>query len=262
MSKKHRSIVQKQFTKTVDAFSKLSVRDTPEVLSERAQFSRPQPGEIALDVACGPGTLVLELARTVRFARGIDVTHAMLMQARHFQHERNIANAFFDQGEAERLPYADRTFDLVACQFAFHHITKPEAALKEIVRVTRAEGRILLADTLGPESDEKWELHHRVECIRDASHTASLRLTSFLRFFENEGLEIVRQSLKRRQRPFTHWMARAGVPPSDSRYEEAHRLIEDSIPGDKAGYSAERQGDDLVIIHNEGMFLLQPRQAQ
>ncbi|MGH9470348.1 MAG: class I SAM-dependent methyltransferase [Terriglobia bacterium] len=259
MSKKHRSVVQKQFTKTVDAFSKFSVRDTPEMLAERSQFARPQPGEIALDVACGPGTLVLELARIVRFARGIDITHPMLLQAREFQRERNVTNTFFDQGEAERLPYPDHAFDLVTCQFSFHHMPKPEAALKEMLRVTRAEGRIMIADTLGPESDEKWDLHHRIECIRDASHAGSLRLTAFLRLFEDTGLDILRQGLKRRQRSFNQWMARAGLEASDNRYQEARKVIEDSIPGDKAAFSAQPQDDDLLIVHNEAMFLLQRR---
>jgi ubiquinone/menaquinone biosynthesis C-methylase UbiE len=256
MSKKHAGVVQKQFTKTVDAFSKFATRDTPEILAERVAIAKPLPHEITLDVACGPGTLVLALAPHVRFARGVDLTHAMLRQAAAFQAERQIANACFDQGESERLPYPDATFDLVTCQFALHHMVRPEATIREMSRVSKAGGRVLIADTVGPESDEKWELHNRVETIRDPSHVASLRLTTYLKIFEEIGLSIGRQNVKPRPRSFHAWMLRAGVEPSNSRYQETLRLIEEAIPGDRAGFAARYDAGELTIVHYEGMFLL------
>jgi ubiquinone/menaquinone biosynthesis C-methylase UbiE len=256
MSKKHRQTVQKQFAKTVDAFSKYAVRDTLEVLAEKVEFARPQPTDAALDVACGPGAFVLALAPRVDFARGIDLTEEMIRQARAFQLERQILNAAFDCGDAEQLPYPDAAFDLVSCQMSFHHMPKPELALKEIVRVTKPEGRVLLIDALGPESDAKFELHNQIENLRDPSHTASLRLTTFLQMFEDYGLEILRQTMRRRQRSFNHWMLRAGLEPKHQRYLETRKLLEDSIPGDRGGYSPTVQGDDILIVHNEGMFLL------
>lgn len=256
MPKKHKDAVQQQFAKTAEAFSRYAVRDTPEVLAEKVEFARPQPTDLALDVACGPGTLVLALAPRVRFARGMDLTEGMLRQARAFQAERLILNACFDRGDAEQLPYPDAAFDLVACQCSIHHMPKPELALKEMIRVTKPGGRLVIIDTLSPESDTKFDLHNRIEKIRDASHARSLRLTTFLALFEEHGLEIARQSLKRRPRSFHQWMLRAGLEPSHKRYQEARRLLEESLPGDRAGFSPQPEGDDFRIVHNEGMFLL------
>jgi ubiquinone/menaquinone biosynthesis C-methylase UbiE len=256
MSRKHREAVQKQFTKTADAFSRYAVRDTPEVLAENVEFIKPQPADLALDVACGPGALVLALAPRVRFARGLDLTEEMIRRARQFQLQRKILNAAFDCGEAEQLPYPDGSFDLVSCQCSLHHMPKPELALKEMVRVVKPKGRLAIIDTLGPESDRKFELHHRIETLRDPSHHQSLRLTAFLGMFERCGLEIARQSLKRRERPFHHWMLRAGLEPSHPRYREARKLLEESIPGDSAGFSPQTQGDDILIVHHEGLFSL------
>jgi ubiquinone/menaquinone biosynthesis C-methylase UbiE len=256
MSKKHKETVQKQFAKTLEAFSQFAVRDTPEVLAEKVAFIRPQPEDVALDVACGPGTLVLALAPKVKFARGIDLTAEMLTRARAFQAERNLSNAAFDRGEAEQLPYPDASFDLVTCQCSFHHIPKAELALREMARVANCQGRLALIDTLGPESDSKHELHNRIETVRDPSHTISLRLTTYLEMFEKNGLEVTRQSLKRRQRSFNQWMLRAGLEPKHKRYQEARQLLEESLEGDRAGFAAVIQGDDILITHNEGMFLL------
>ena len=112
------------------------------------------------------------------------------------------------------------------------------------------------SSTLWRLSDAKFELHNRIEIIRDPSHTQSLRLTTFLQVFEECGLEIARQALKRRQRSFDQWMLRAGLEPSHERYQQVRKLLEESIPGDRAGFSPQRQGDDILITHNEGMFLL------
>ncbi|HEV2176334.1 MAG TPA: methyltransferase domain-containing protein [Terriglobia bacterium] len=256
MSKTHTSAVQKQFTSTAEAFSKHAVRDTLEVLAEKVEFARPQAGDAALDVACGPGAFVLALAARVRFARGIDLTEAMLRQAREFQRVRGISNVSFDQGEAEQLPYPDGALDLVSCQCSLHHVAKPERVLEEMIRVLKPEGRLVIIDTLGPESDAKFELHNRIETVRDPSHTSSLRWTTFRSMFEQQGLRIVDEKVRRRQRSFNQWMLRAGLQPDAKRYQEARKLLEDSIPKDGAGFSPQPQGDDFLIVHNEGMFLL------
>lgn len=259
MSKKHLGVVQKQFTKTAEAFLKYAVRDSPETMAERVAYAGPQPDDLVLDVACGPGTLVLAFAPHVKFARGIDVTGAMLERARQIQQERRITNAAFDRGDAAQLPYPDRAFSLATCQYAFHHIAKPEAVLKEMLRVTQPEGRQMIVDTVGPESDEKWELHNRIETIRDPSHTESLRLTAFLALFDRLDLEVARQKMKRQPRSFDQWMLRAGLDSSQARYREARRLIEDSMATDGAGFSAQPQDGDLLIVHYEGVFVLQRR---
>jgi ubiquinone/menaquinone biosynthesis C-methylase UbiE len=259
MSKKHKETVQKQFTKTADAFAKFAVCDSAEVVAEKVEFVKPQPHELVLDVACGPGAFVLAIASRVSFATGIDLTPEMLRQARQFQAEKQIANAVFARADADHLPFPDASFDLVSCQHAFHHITKPELVLMEMMRVTKPQGRLLILDLLAPESDAKFELFNHIERLRDPSHTSSFRLTTFLSMFEEHGLEILRQSLRRRPRSFNQWMLRAGLKPGQKRYIETRKQLEESMPGDKAGFSARVDGDDIQIIHNEGMFLAKRR---
>ena len=255
MSKKHKETVQRQFTKTADAFAQFAVRDSLDVLAEKVEFAKPQAHEFALDVACGPGAFVLAVAPRVSFAVGIDFTSEMLRQARQFQAEKQILNAVFALADADSLPFPDASFDLVSCQHAFHHISKPEPVLLEMLRVTKPEGRLLILDPLAPESDAKFELYNHIERLRDPSHTSSLRLTTFLSMFEGYGLEVFRQSLRRRPRSFNQWMLRAGLKPGQKRYVETRKQLQESMAGDKAGFSARVDGDDIQIVHNEGMFL-------
>jgi ubiquinone/menaquinone biosynthesis C-methylase UbiE len=256
MSKKHKEAIQKQFTKTAEAFSTFAMRDTPEVLKEKVDFAKPQSTDLALDIACGPGAFALALAPRVHTVRGIDLTPEMLRRARAYQAEKLITNAAFVRGDAEQLPFPDGTFDLVSCQCSFHHMPKPRLVLREMVRMAKPEGRLLIIDPLAPESDSKYEIYNRIEVLRDPSHALTLRLTEFLRLFDEEGLEILRQSLRRRPRSFNNWMLRGGHAPGTKKYVETRKLMEDSMAGDRAGFSAQAQGEDIQIVHNEGMFLL------
>jgi ubiquinone/menaquinone biosynthesis C-methylase UbiE len=256
MSKKHKELIQKQFTKTAEAFSTFAIRDTPEVLREKVEFAKPQPTDAALDVACGPGAFALAIAPRVHFAWGVDLTPEMLRRARAYQAEKQITNAAFVRGDAEQLPFGAGRFDLVSCQCSFHHMPKPQLVLREMIRVAKPDGRLLMVDPLAPESDSKYQIYNRIEQLRDPSHTLTLRLTEFLRLFEEEGLEILRQSLRRRPRSFNNWMLRGGHAAGTKRYLETRKLLEDSMEGDRAGFSAQGLGEDIQIVHNEGIFLL------
>jgi len=256
MSVTQHQAVQEQFTRTAEAFSGYAERDTSEILAERVEFAEPSGDDCALDVACGPGKFVVALARRVRFTRGLDLTTEMLRQARAFQTQSAVQNVAFDLGEAERLPYASGTFDLVSCQFAFHHLSRPEAALQEMARVAKPDGRLLIVDSVGPEDKAVAARHNEIERLRDPSHTVTLDGRSLSTLFEAHGLGIVKQIIRNRPRSFSRWLLRAGIAPSDTRYHVIRRAMEESMPGDRAGFSARVAGDDLEIVHQESMFLL------
>jgi SAM-dependent methyltransferase len=225
-------------------------------LKEKVDFAKPQATDIVLDIACGPAAFVLAIAPRVHSVRGIDLTPEMLRRARIYQAEGQVANAAFIRGDAEQLPFPEGSFDLVSCQCTFHHLPKPQVVLREMVRVAKPQGRLLIIDPLAPESDTKFELYNRIEVLRDPSHTLTLRLTEFLRLFDEAGLTIQRQALRRRQRSFDNWMLRGGHPPGTKKYLETRKLLESSMAGDKSGFAAQPDGTDFQIVHNEGMFLL------
>src|SRR5262245_50245848 len=79
-------------------------------LQEVVDLARPQPDDLALDVATGTGNTAFALAPHVRHVVGLDLTQEMLDEARRIAGERSIANADWVIGDAEHLPFGDETF--------------------------------------------------------------------------------------------------------------------------------------------------------
>jgi ubiquinone/menaquinone biosynthesis C-methylase UbiE len=163
-----------QFTKQADAYTNL-VTTAPQG-SRRAsalfEALRPLPSDQALDVACGSGSLSLELARVTGHVTGIDLTAAMLDQARARQAKAGITNVDWRLGDVLPLPFADRAFSLVVSQAAFHHLCDPGAVLAEMARVCAPDGRMAVND-LGcdPASAAAF---NRIEKLKDPSHVRAL----------------------------------------------------------------------------------------
>ena len=112
------------------------------------ELSGIRPGDRALDVGCSSGYLARMLAAAAGPAgsvTGIDPSPAAIAHA----HRRAPANATFTAGVAQDLSaFPDSSVDLVTSTLALHHVParKRETALREMYRVTRPGGRLLIAD--------------------------------------------------------------------------------------------------------------------
>jgi ubiquinone/menaquinone biosynthesis C-methylase UbiE len=102
-------------------------------------------GARVLDVACGTGNLAIPAARKGAAVTGVDISPNLLEQARHRAAEEGLA-ATFDEGDAEQLPYADASFDVVMTMFGAMFAPRPELVARELARVCRPGGTIAMAN--------------------------------------------------------------------------------------------------------------------
>jgi SAM-dependent methyltransferase len=184
----HQGLILDQFTRQATLFSTAAPITNEDALRMIIEAARPEPGDTVLDVACGGGIVVCAFASHVRQATGIDVTPAMLEQARQLAAEKALTNVAWRQGDVSALPYADASFTIVVTRFAFHHFTDPLAVLREMVRVCAPEGRIVVVDTCASEDPAKASEFNRLERLRDPSHARNLSLTELKALFATVGL--------------------------------------------------------------------------
>jgi ubiquinone/menaquinone biosynthesis C-methylase UbiE len=93
-----------------------------------------------LDVGCGTGVVTAELAqRTQGSAIGIDVDPQMIAFAR-----QQGGKARYEEGDAGALPFPTASFDIAACHFTLMWIADPQAAVREMARVVRPGGTVLV----------------------------------------------------------------------------------------------------------------------
>lgn len=185
-SDEHSKRILDQFTRQAVPFATSPAIRNTEALQRIVRIARAGPADVALDVACGPGLLVCALAKVVWHATGIDLTAAMLDQARLIQQEQALENVSWQLGEAVPLPFAAETFDIVTSRFAFHHLQDPLAALREMVRVAKVGGRIVVADS-APVAG-KAAAFNAAEVLRDPSHVRALPIQEHQRLFSTAGL--------------------------------------------------------------------------
>src|SRR5215469_14962014 len=98
MGGSHDSRILDQFTRQAVPFSTAAPIRNEEALNRIVQWAGAGSEDIVLDVACGPGLLICAFARVVKHATGIDMTPAMLEQARKIQQEKGINNVTWQPG--------------------------------------------------------------------------------------------------------------------------------------------------------------------
>lgn len=113
-------------------------------------LAKPVAGEKVLDVCCGTGSLALALKASVGVkgaVHGVDASREMIDVARRKAHKAGM-DVDFRVGLAEKLPFADKTFDLVVSQLAIHHLPGDVKirAFEEMYRVLNPKGRCVVVD--------------------------------------------------------------------------------------------------------------------
>ena len=121
---------------------------------------------------------------------------------------------------AEDLPFADSSFDVVACRVAAHHFEDPAVALREFARVSRE--LVLVADNLylgeaGEEADR----------LRDPTHVRNYSEAEWRELFEQAGLEVEAFEREEKRIELEPWLERAGSTGAEA--ERVRELLADRI---------------------------------
>ena len=181
------------WSERAEAYRTSAIHASGDDLDLVVEWCEPAEGVTVLDVATGGGHVARRLRETG--ATVVTTDQAPGMQAD-------------TTAPAEDLPFADGSFDCVACRIAAHHFADVVTAVKEMVRVAR--DRVVICDnTFTSESAEE------ADRLRDPSHVRNYGVAEWHSFFELAGLEVADEALMVRDTDFEDWLARTETPEAD-----------------------------------------------
>jgi len=121
-----------------------SMRESGEALVKGFGITK---GLKVLDLGCGDGTTALPAARLGAEVLGVDIARNLVEAGARRAEEQSLTNCTFQEGDASKLhELEDHTFDLVVSIFGAMFAPKPFDVAKEMVRVTRPGGRIIMGN--------------------------------------------------------------------------------------------------------------------
>lgn len=117
-------------------------------------YSKPQAGEICMDLGSGRGTDVLRMAEEVGsdgFVYGVDISDGMLKKARSTAKKMGISNVKFIKSELEKLPLDDNSIDLIISNCTINHANDKQEVWNEVYRALKKGGRFVVSDIYSSE---------------------------------------------------------------------------------------------------------------
>jgi len=250
--------VQQQFGATAAAYSTSAGHSDQTALRTLVNLVAPQPTDTVLDIATGAGHTALAFAPHVREVVAYDLTEAMLAETAKNAAARGLTNVVTERGPAEKLPFADASFDIVTVRLASHHFADNAAALREMARVTRPGGQVVVVDNYSPEDDSLDAQLHNIEKLRDPSHVRAYRLSQWRAFLRDAGLILQRDvtdhyTESKRGMGFDDWVRRAKTPPE--RVAALRRIFTTASPALRDLLSIQLDGDAIWFRLPQATFI-------
>ena len=251
MMNQHQKSVIDQFTRQAEPFSKSFGHQNEESLRLLMELAGVTDKDTVLDIACGTGMVACAFATVARHVSGIDLTPAMLEQARLLAERQGLTNLSWYEGDIEKLPFADNTFSIVLSRYAFHHFLNPGIVIAEMTRVCRPDGRILIADACPPL--DKANAFNHFEKLFDPSHHRALSVDEFQELLSDAKLKNVRLAAYKMEMELEAHIAASFPNPGDD--EKIRQLFRADIGVDRLGVGVHLRGDQIVYAYPVTVFV-------
>ena len=202
--------------------------------------------EHALEVAAGTCICGRALAPFVKDMTCLDLTEEMLAQGKKLAAESQITNIAFQKGDAQKLPYGAETFDLVITRLSLHHFEHPEVPFREMHRVLKKGGKLVIWDMEATEEPLR-EMDDHIENMRDPSHTRILNRAELEHLFQN-GFDLQCEESTRVPVNLGSWMALTDTP-ADVQKEIVALMQEELAGGRRTGFFPYVKDGQIMFDH-------------
>lgn len=219
----HRETTVGEFTRQAEGFNASASTNDRRLLDAIIGLCRPAADERWLEAACGPGVISRRLAEEAATVHGVDLTPAMIDVARREARAAGLENADFEVGDATALDAPDGSFDGVVTRFSIHHVPLPVRLVRELARVVKPGGPVVLVDHLADADPEAARWSQEIERLRDPAHWSSPTLAHAHTLLEQAGLELDYERFLALELDFDDWLERGSTD------EEARAIIAQAL---------------------------------
>jgi SAM-dependent methyltransferase len=253
----HDQTVVAQFDPQAQAYLASAVHAAGPDLAQAAQQVLQLPARISmLDVGCGAGHLSFALAPYFEHVLATDLSPSMLETVRTTAVQRALPQIAVRQASAEALPFPDGSFDLVCSRYSAHHWHDVPGALKEMRRVVRPAGMLLMIDLMGDESPLVDTHLQAIELLRDPGHVRDYSLSQWRGLLHEAGFELQHEAFWPTRLEFASWVERMRTPPVAVAAIRA--LLAGASREVRAGLAVEEDGS---FMPRTGLFRARPAAA-
>lgn len=212
--------VKASFGPNAQQYSASSGHADADVLQQLVAKVGPKPSDKVLDIGTGAGHTAIAFAQAVASVVALDLTPQMLEEVERNAAAKGVTNLSTRQGPAETLPFEDASFEVVVCRLTTHHFADLPKAVREMGRVLKPGGKLVIVDTTVPEDADLDAQINQIELLRDPSHVRNYRPSEWQALLEKEaGVKVVEVELtyydEGSKMDFDRWTKRIGTSPEN-----------------------------------------------
>jgi SAM-dependent methyltransferase len=246
MIEAHERVVEAQFGPRARAYVESAVHAQGADLDAIGALAMRLSPELALDLGAGGGHVAYVLARHARRVVATDLSSEMLAAVAETARGKGLTNIETREAPAERLPFEDGTFDLVASRFSAHHWRGFDAGLREARRVLKRGGAAVFVDAFAP-AQALLDTHlQAVELLRDHSHVRDYTCAQWWDALARAGFALDACRTWRLRMDFPVWTARMRTPEENVKMIRALQGV--AAAETKAHFAIEPDGSFMLDV--------------
>lgn len=208
----HSNSVERQFGSQAQNYLTSTVHAQGKDLERLSALLAASPDAAVIDLGCGAGHASFTAAQVVKEVVAYDLSSQMLEVVAQAAKQKGLTNIRTQQGVAEALPFADASADIVISRYSAHHWHDVGQALREIRRVLKPGGQVIMMDVVSPGHPLLDVYLQTVEKLRDPSHVRDYAPGEWLSMFTEAGFIVRNVASDRLKLEFSSWIARMRTP--------------------------------------------------
>lgn len=210
--KTHQHLVNNQFGSQAERYLTSSVHAFGQEFTEVERLVQQYDSPHVLDLGSGAGHVSFYSAPFARQVTAYDLSADMLKIVADAAKQKKLDNIVTVEGIAESLPFPDNHFDVVISRFSAHHWQDVPLALREMRRVCKPNGKVMMIDIMAPASPLCDTFLQTIEMLRDNSHVRNYSSSEWQQIFGQANLNVQQTHTHKLTLAFDSWVTRMRTP--------------------------------------------------